>query len=283
MKKNTLRAHERIFQPPKQTAVSASKHDQGSRRALVYRDHYAHTPSQLGILKRVLIGIVIVLIAQSFFQVPVFRLRGIAIGGLEYIPEDSVQTFIASELQRRRFIIFRNDNYFLFAKQRLRKRLEDTFFVTVVSIEKKFPHRLVITLTERISAFVVQTPEKYMQLDTSGNAMRTIDKPSGRQSVIADERSDKTKPITRDYLELITSIKKQWEQILPGVALEKFHLTDDNTIVIVSTNKGFRVFFDPSKDIAKQLQRLQLFLADTSLQQPHEYIDLRFDESLYSK
>ena len=283
MKNNTLRAHERIFQPPKQTAVSVARHDQGARRALVYRDHYARRPPQHRILKRLLVGIVIVLVAQSIFQIPLFRLRDISIGGREYVPEDSVQVFIASELHRRRFLIFRNDNYFLFAKRSLQKRLEDQFFVNVVSIEKKFPHGLVVSLNERISAFVVQTPEKYIQLDTSGNVIGAIDAPRERQSVIADERSDKTKPIKRDYLELITSIKKQWEHVMPAIVLEKFHLTDDNTIVIVSTDKSFRVYFDPVKDIVKQLQRLQLFLADTSLQQPREYIDLRFDESLYVK
>lgn len=283
MKKNTLRAHERIFQPPKLTAAPVQKHGQGARRALVYRDHYAQRPSQHSILKRILIGIAIVLVAQSIFQVPVFQLRNISVNGLEYIQEAPVQSFIASELHRRRFMLFRNDNYFIFAKQGLRKRLEDTFFVNVVSIDKKFPHELAILLSERISAFVVQTPEEYTQLDTVGNPIGRIDAPSGRQSVIADERSDKSQPIARAYLELITSIKKQWEHTIPGIALEKFHLADDTAIVIVSTDKNFRVYFDPTKDIDKQLQRLQLFIADTSLQQPREYIDLRFDESLYVK
>ncbi|MBI4090445.1 MAG: FtsQ-type POTRA domain-containing protein [Candidatus Komeilibacteria bacterium] len=283
MKNRTLRAHERIFQPPKQTLIPKLKHGPGERRALVYRDHYARAPVRSSALKRTLIGIAVALVAQGFFQVPLFQLRAVTVSGLEYIPEDSIRPFIASELQLRRFLIFRNDNYFLFAENRFKKNLESNFFVNVISVKKDFPHGLVLSLSERISPFVVQTPENYIELDTSGTAIGAVDAPRERQSVIADERSDRSGPITREYLERITAIKKQWEHDLPGIVIEKFHYTDDTAIIILSTDKGFRVFFDPTEDTAKQLVRLELFLADTSLKQPREYVDLRFDESLYIK
>ena len=279
MKRLSPKAHSRVFQQPHERLIPRMVARQ--RRELVQRDHYAPGPRINRGLKGVLIVIALLLLVQSIFQIPLFRITNISIRGLQYVPEADVHAFIESELQRRRLLIFRNDNYFLFAERRFKKRLEDRFYVTVTDVNKQFSRDLSVTLIERISAFVVQTPERYIQLDTSGASIGDVAAPHETQSVIADERSDREQPIGQEYLEQITSIKRSWEDTIPGIRIDTFHLTDDQRIIILSTDKDFRVYFDPEKDIDKQIVRLQLFLADTSQQRPGEYIDLRFDESLF--
>ncbi len=222
-------------------------------------------------------------IVRALLSAPVFAITTISVEGLEYIPASTVQQFIQTDLGRRRWVFFRNNNYFLISLSRLRQRLQNEYHLDIVSMRKRFPHSLILTVKERIAGFVLQTPDKYISLDTKGSWISQVTGPLPGQTVIADERSVPGTIVSVDYLEKITDITSQWKELIQQVQLNKFHLTDDQTIIILSTNKGYKVYLSPSKDIATQLHRLATYLSDTGTSQPHEYIDLRFDESLYIK
>lgn len=251
------------------------------RRETVYRDHYTGD-SPLSRLRWILVAIAAVLLIQSIFQIPFFQIRNVEVRGLTYIPPEEVQAFVQNELNRRRFVIFKNNNYFLFGTRRLQERLESRFYVRMTSIKKRFPHSLVLELEERLSAFVVQTPEKYYQLDARGMPLQDVEAPQTHQSVIADERSERPL-ITQDYLEALTAIRQAWEALVPQTRIAKFHLTDDQSVITIATDKQYRVIFDARKDLKKQVERLAVYVQDLSLEQPQEYIDLRFDERVYVK
>ena len=252
-------------------------------RTSIYKDYYSMEQGRLYTKVKVSIALVVViLLGQSIFQVPFFRIKHLRTQGLRYIPSENVEAFIVAELERRRFIFFKNNNYFLFAASRLADRLEDAFFVDVTSVEKKFPSELVVTVDERLSGFVVQTPDGYYALDTRGDTIGAVDHPLPSQSVIADERSDRSTALPIEYLELATTIKELWEQALPdGLRIAAFHLSDESDTVRITTTQGFEVRMSPVKDIGQQIGRLSIFLQETSLDAPREYVDLRFDENLY--
>ena len=252
------------------------------RRETVYRDHYTEN-SLLSRLRWILVAIAALLLIQSILQIPFFQIRNIEVKGLTYIPEEEVQALVQSELNRRRFVIFKNDNYFLFVKRKLQERLEGGLYVRVMSIRKRFPRSLVLEIAERLSAFVVQTPEKYYQLDARGMPLQDVAAPQPHQSVIADERSERQSLIPLNYLEALTEIRKAWEARVPQTRIAKFHLTDDQSVITVSTDKQFRVIFDARKDLKKQVERLVVYVQDAGLEQPQEYIDLRLDERVYVK
>jgi hypothetical protein len=286
--KHTIpKVNQKLYQPPNQArrhlgalVVPESK----SRRPVVYQDHYALANTHyLKRIRAVVAGIAVVLILQSLLHIPLLQLRSVHISGVRYLPEEAVRTAIAEDLSRRRWLLFRNDNFFLFSGGRLSQALENRFLVRVTKVEKRFPQTLSVELVERIAAFVVQTPEKYLQLDTTGASIGESQGPQQGQSVIADERAEWGSAIPQPYLELVTSIKNLWEQRIVGVSIEKFNLTDEADRVTVSTDAGFKVYFDRTKDIEKQIDRLSLFLLDTSIARPSEYVDLRFDETLFVK
>lgn len=247
------------------------------------RDYYApsHARKIPGWLRASLFGIVFILLLQSLFQIPFFKIDSISISGLKYISNDEVHRFVEEEISRRRFVIFKNDNYFIFARSRLVNRLQEKLFLEVISISTDFPNTLQLVLRERIAGFVLQTPREYIAIGTKGEWIGVVSGPRESQSIIADERQEPGTTLPLEYLEVATDIQEYWRAIIPELEIEKFHLTDEQHIVIVSTVKGYRVFFSPENDIERQLQRLKVYLLETSLAQPKEYIDLRFDENLY--
>ncbi len=281
------RINRKLYQTPRArfTAGQGGRQPQITGRAGLYQDQYARKDSGRSsrFAKVAIISIAALLIVQSIFQVPFFRISDIQIEGLKYVPIEQVRTFIDNELHRRRFLIFRNDNYFLFARAKMQKRLQDAFYLEVQQMTKKFPNTLIIKVRERISAFVVQTPEGYFTVGTDGKAIADVPKPQPNQILVADERSVRDRSIPLSYLETATTIAEDWQQTVVGATLTAFHLTDDATQVIVSTDKGFQVFLDPKKDIHAQLARLSVYLQDRNFQAPKQYIDLRYDDNVYFK
>jgi len=273
-----------IFEPKRTRRNFKRKHKAGSRRELMFKDYYGQ-PVKKGIPRWLIIGLIVVglvLIVQSFFNLPVFRIEQVHISGMKYLSEAEVRGYIDQELLRRRWIIFKNNNYFLVSINRMKDRLENEYFLNVEELKKDFPDTLIVKVQERIAAFVLQTPTQYIQLDTRGEWIGEVTGPSGTQSIIADERTEFGSAIPTDFLENATIIKDNWEQLVPQLQLNKFHLTDDLTRIEVSTDRQFRVYFSPDKELPPQLRRLSIFLEEANLDEPGQYIDLRFDEKLYS-
>jgi hypothetical protein len=254
-----------------------------ARRAMLMKDHYASRtlPSVPRKLKLAVLLIGIILVIQSIFQIPLFRIKEVSIIGLKYLPQTSVDQFISQELSKRRWIFFKNDNYFLHADRVLKKQLEEKFYVEIVKYEKDFPNGLKLEIEERISGFVLQLPDQYILIDTLGRWVGETSGPQGEQTIIADERAVVGAEISLDYLERATIITESWDDFILPISLDKFHLVDDQNIIEVSTDKNFRIYFSPEKNLDQQLNRLAIFLQETDINEPREYIDLRFDESLY--
>ena len=280
MRRTIPTINRRMYQPPLEQRGSGAQ--KSLRRHLMNRDYYTDRQARTYRKVRLIIAFIfIVLITQGVFQIPLLQIRNVDIQGLKYISVDTVRPFIIEELQRRRFIFFKNSNYFLFAKQRLGRRLEERYFLRVIAIEKHFPNSLRLNVRERISGFAVQTKGGYTLLDTQGSVVANVTALPGNQAIIIDERSNASSTIPLQYLETATTIKELWDANLPLLALSSFHLTDDASRVIVTTSKNFQVFFSPTKDTAAQISRLVQYLQDTGVETPHQYIDLRFDEKLF--
>jgi hypothetical protein len=67
-------------------------------------------------------------------------------------------------------------------------------------------------------------------------------------TVIADERADQSQDIPLTYLQQASAVLKAWD-LSPSLAkLEKFHLTDDADTIMISVDKGYRVYLSPEED-----------------------------------
>ena len=275
----------RAFEPtPVRGLFGRSKGRSNSRRALMMGNyHDAQRTNSVPRFVWVLIMVITaMLLVQSALRAPYFRIDGVQVLGLAYLPADEIYRFIDEELQRRRLIFFKNNNYFIISLGPMKKRLEQRYYLNVVSMSKDFPDGLKLHIDEKVSAFVLQMPDRYIQMDGTGAWLGAVERPGSSQTVIADERIQTGAAIDITYLERATQIKEAWDKsVSQQIKIQKFHLTDDPHTIQVSTDKAFRVYFAPEKDIPQQVGRLAAFLRETNIEQPREYIDLRFDENLY--
>ncbi len=253
------------------------------RRAEIGGYYQNKKPRQLNLIKRWLIIITVIIVGQSLFQVPFLRLSNITIDGIKYIPSDQLENEIEEILDRKRWFIFRNDNYFLFQSYDLIQRLENEYHLTDIKLTKKFPQTLSLTAKERLSPFVRQTPEGYYAMNFRGEVLGQIDQPEPTQIIIADERTDQSQGIPLDYLETATNLLQTWAFKAEQLHITKFHLTDSNEDLKVTTSQNYRVFFTRGEDITVQLARLQEILSQDAVPETIEYIDLRFENNIYYK
>lgn len=238
---------------------------------------------RLRAIKRWLIIIAIIIVGQSFLQMPFLSLQTIKIEGLKYVPTETIKAEAQKILDKPRLFVFHNSNYFLFQPYDLAATLENQYHLTNIQIKKKFPQTLQISATEKLSPFIRQTPDGYYALDFRGEVIGQISKPEPTNLVIADERADRSQNISLNYIEQATKLYENWPFKPEQLGIEKFHLADTADEMIISTNKGYRVFFTTAEDFAAQLARLQEILSQNAVPEQIEYIDLRFENNIYYK
>lgn len=255
------------------------------RRRQVY-DYYREPPAQRTMSRAYLVmGIIaIFLIGQSIFQVPWLALSHVTIEGLPDIPREQLDQRINPVLQQHRWLIFKNSNFLLFKSGKLQQQLTDDFWLKNVIIRKQFPNTLHIKGEERILPFVRQTPEAFTQLDYRGQQLGDLASTTiPTNVVIADERSDRSQWISTDYLEKASAIRQAWNFPTDMITISKFHLTDDDRQLIVSTSRGYRVLFSASDSFGPQIQRLRDLLDQNVIPAAIQYVDLRFGDHVYFK
>ena len=253
-----------------------------SRRRQVY-DYYREPPAQrtLSRLMLILIFIAFLIIGQSIFQIPWLVLRHVNWENMPDIPREQLDQRLQPILQKNRFLIFKNNNYWLFKPYSLQEELADEFWLKNVSIKKKFPSTLTISGEERILPFVRQTPEKFIQLDLRGQEIGELASVAPGARIVADERSDRSQGISRDYLEQISTIVKKWSFPASVISLNKFHLTDDPRQITLSTSRGYNLLFSAEEDLPTQIQRLKELLDQNEIPANIQYIDFLFGVHFY--
>ncbi len=255
------------------------------RRRQVY-DYYREPPAQRTMSRAYLVmGIIaIFLIGQSIFQVPWLALSHVTIEGLPDIPREQFDQRINPVLQQHRWLIFKNSNFLLFKSGKLQQQLTDDFWLKNVIIRKQFPNTLHIKGEERILPFVRQTPEAFTQLDYRGQQLGDLASTTIPTNVfIADERSDRSQCIITDYLEKASDIRQACNFPTDMITISKFHLTDDDRQLIVSTSRGYRILFSASDAFGPQIQRLHDLLDQNVIPATIQYVDLRFGDHVYFK
>lgn len=120
---------------------------------------------------RIKIAIIIV----SFFATGVltlshhyFRVNNIDIQGIERLSEGDIHITIHNILQRRRFFVFHNNNYFLLNVDEVRDVLQEKYPLQSLIVQKSFPQNLSVLIEEKISTIIYDNGKEYSYLDGNG-------------------------------------------------------------------------------------------------------------------
>lgn len=105
---------------------------------------------------------------------PFFHVRSIAVYGQNRVSAEDVRGRIGTLLEERSFLFFQKKNYFFTDTRDIEKMLTAEFSLHTAAVEKIFPHRLVVTIDEKLSTIIYDDGSRYYLLGKDGAAIEII-------------------------------------------------------------------------------------------------------------
>ncbi|MCB9802625.1 FtsQ-type POTRA domain-containing protein [Candidatus Nomurabacteria bacterium] len=250
--------------------------------------YYKKGINKKNLIKKIVLVILFLLLVQSLFQLPFLRINKFVLSNNQDLKQEDLQSLVSQYLEQDKYLLFKNNNYFLFDQSDLKQDLLNTYNLDSVSIQKKFPQTIEIKVTEKISQFILQKDDALYLLSSKGALNRQINALDEKYLILQDFRSDSLnleQILNEDELELINFFYKSWQETFgQSPKLKTIFLTDSlDTLLEAQTDIGYTVKLDPEKNIIEQLNNLKKVLAGNIIGIDIDYIDLRFGERVFFK
>lgn len=275
-----------------------------------------------GILIAVAVAAVVFGSVGWIFGARRFAITNVSVGGNETISGDQIHARVWEELGRRRFLVFRASNRFLFDEVTLRDALSSTYAFESLEIDRTCHWfgagecTMSVVVKEKTSQLLWQTGEHVYLADLQGVAIRELTPaeldawrapPPTPPEPLPDGTVPPTPPpdpLTRLPLFVdvnATPITVGATVLTPEEVANMFlfhqRLTETGIAFVatnidrlagkwmaVETQAGYDILFDAAGDVDAQIGNLRILLRDT-VPDPSglEYIDLRFGDHVYYK
>lgn len=254
-----------------------------------------------------IIAVILIFSFGYFFTNERFAINEIIVSGNEKVKESEVRGVVEGILAKRRFLFFRQSNFFLLNENLIEKDLEKNYLIEKVKIDKKFFHGVEVIITEKPKGLIWSVNNQEYYLDLNGVAIKPLDSSDlivsevgTSTEVIRPEASSGIYPLVYD--------QSQTEVILgenvASADMVNFIITLDEEIsrltninvshyvmprpyfdeVFLETKQGFEIRFKKSDNPTEQVVILNSVLQQKINDESNlEYIDLRFGERVFYK
>lgn len=254
--------------------------------------------------------VVAISIPMALGFAPVFKIKNITIQGLTSISNDAVIETVQNQLNKKRYLIFPQDNQFYLKKSQLHESLQNTYDFDRLDIELR-NQEIYINVEERIQGLILNTGSQYSFIDLEGIVIRELNESElfqlnqrlGVLDLIVEEEQESnlqpTMPIINDLSK--TDVTGN-QQILSNEAVQNIIDFDKilRTLLInpifyeaeqlnskwmrVKTENGFDLLFEVNQNIEEQGATLEIMLGQYSDKLSEiQYIDVRFGNHVYIK
>lgn len=222
------------------------------------------------------------------FYSPYFKIEKIEILGLEKIDKNEIKAIVDWQISRPRFLIFRQENLFLFNKEDLSKNIKTKYIFDNLTIEKNSPNSLIIRLKEKASKIIWIANNKNYNVDLEGTAVSETSTSNSEIAlpIVYDESNKEVvigeKLLGKEQVQAVCELSEKISQIA-NVEIVFYKITTEKELRAV-TKEGWYILFN-GKDVESQLLKLNLILKEKIKDQRKnlEYIDLRFEDRVYYK
>jgi cell division protein FtsQ len=243
----------------------------------------------LFLLMFALIGWIWFLFYSSYFQI-----EKIEVSGTEKISPEEIKLIIDDQIKNSRFLIFKQNNIFLFNKMKAYQKINSQYALEHIEIRKKMPNTILVGIKEKTAALILGSNDRFYEIDVNGAAIREIFneekekiKNDKQLLIVYDESNQevniKEKIFEPNTIQFIIALKNNLsEKTNIKIATLKIPNRESNEIKVL-TEKGYYIYFRSDKDVLPQIEKLNLTLNKIEEQKNLEYIDLRFEDRVYYK
>jgi cell division septal protein FtsQ len=221
-----------------------------------------------------------VLIIYFLFFSDFFCIDNIVVSGAEKEIKEGVYRFVKSENTNKKLYFFDNNLILLNGDYIKEESLNYFPAIAAIKIEKEYPDTLKIEIEEREEVAQMCFDSCFF-LDIEGVAFEEL--PEKKQSFLEIENQKIEKDInlgeqiiSPKLILIIYDFNTKLKAL--DIKIEKFIIITEERINIV-TEEGWKIYFDPQKDIEWQLTKLNVVLNEYLSEKDREqleYIDLRF-------
>ena len=248
-------------------------------------------------------------ILAFFFLSPknLFEIQEIKVVGNQTINADDITAVVKSQSAEKRFFFLPQTNLLFFNSSELRKKLEQDYIFSGLTIDKQLFHSLTIEIQEDIAPFFWFSNAKSYYLTAAGKAVKavgledlsiqasatgtevirfaprgknypTVFDQSNTEVILGEPIVDTT--ITEFITQLTASINSYADFEIASYSISSPY-SFDLTLV---TTEGWQIYFRMSEPLDQQFNKLIALLREKLKTRANlEYIDLRFSEKVFYK
>jgi cell division septal protein FtsQ len=235
--------------------------------------------------------ILLAALAWFWFASPFWRFNQIEINGLTRASRQSAEEIINQLASERKLLFFRQSNIFLFDEETAQEQILQEYNLIKVTLKKKLPKTLVITVQERPYAFIYQEGGNYFHASADAYIIRdpavteedktkyfTVENKTATSLIDAADRLS----LKENYVNFILSLGNQlWGN--PDLPLEKIIVDQEFNMATAKLVNGPAVYFSSSVGVQEQIDRLLLVKREKIKDNfsKTNYIDLRYGERIF--
>lgn len=230
------------------------------------------------------------------FYSPVFKIKSVEVSGAQEIPAGEIEALVWQQTNLSRFLLGRQNNLFLFDKNKLETELKNKYVLADLNLKKKylFKSKLSISFTEKKFAIVWREGDKYYFAAADGGVIKEIN---------PAEIKNKNYPVIEgvgeskiydnqiigqgEKINFILDLNEKIKNSQLNFTVEKFIIDETllNAVKAAVASSGPQIVFSIKEEPAKQLNRLATLIKEKLKDDLYKksYIDLSYGEKIYYK
>ncbi len=235
--------------------------------------------------------LLLILIVYFLFFSNLFKINEIELTGFNKISANKIsKKFLSTQLNNYRYLVFRQNNLLIFSKDKLIQNIKKDYNLDNISINKEFPHKLLLTIQEKSPFLIYSSDNSKYYLDENGVISSKLSKIDENESITiitndANEKATANEVIfSKNKMSFILSIAEKLSKI-DKINITSYSIPNKISFQLnVNVDQGYSIYFDMNKNIDDQITKLRRVLYESkSGETPTKYIDLRIGERVYIK
>lgn len=270
------------------------------RRKSSYRSPglYTRTPKQETFfafpLRSIALATLLIIVGGILMFVlfsPTFIIKDITIVGNYHLSSEEVKKATEEVLLENSSVIFPVGHIFFLNKDDLTYDLQKKLpLINEVKFDRQLPNVLKVKVKERTPAFVWKSKNRYYYIDPNGYAYLELEKNEAKSSnltVLEDQANVRVKlggkVVTASFVDFVNALVVNFTPKIK-VKIEEIILPKTTLEVRVQTSEGWQAYFDTTRSVKVQLNRLSSTLKQiTKPREQLKYIDLRLNDRIFYK